>query len=74
MLTVTEAAEHACVSESLVYAWCADGTLPHTRMGRKGKRGTIRIAVEALDGVLSAFKVGARRSCSEHSENHRKDP
>lgn len=60
-MTVAEAALRACVSESLIYAWCADGTLPHTRMGRKGKRGTIRIAVEDLDGVLAAFKCGNQR-------------
>ena len=56
-MTVAEAAKHACVSESLIYAWCAEGTLPHTRVGRKGRRGHIRIAVEDLDGVLAAFKV-----------------
>ncbi|HYH66522.1 MAG TPA: helix-turn-helix domain-containing protein [Urbifossiella sp.] len=60
MLTVQQAAERAAVSESLVYAWVADGTLPHTRLGRKGKRGTIRIDPADLDGVLAAFKVGAR--------------
>lgn len=58
MLTVAEAALRACVSESLIYAWCADGTLPHLRLGRKGRRGTIRIAREDLDGVLAAFRVG----------------
>jgi hypothetical protein len=57
---VAEAALHACVSESLIYAWCTEGTLPHTRVGRKGKRGHIRIAVEDLDGVLAAFKVESR--------------
>jgi hypothetical protein len=45
------------VSESLVYAWCSEGTLPHTRVGRKGKRGHIRVAVEDLDGVLATLKV-----------------
>ena len=57
MLTVKAAAARACVSEALIYAWCSDGTLPHTRVGRKGKRGHIRIAVEDLDGVMAAFKV-----------------
>jgi excisionase family DNA binding protein len=60
MLTVKEAALRACVSESLIYAWIADRTLPHTRLGRNGKRGTIRIAVEDLDGVLAAFKVAGK--------------
>jgi excisionase family DNA binding protein len=56
-MTVAEAAKRACVSESLIYAWCAEGTLPHTRVGRRGRRGHIRIAVEDLDGVLAAFKL-----------------
>ena len=57
MLTVKAAAARAAVSESLIYAWCADGTLPHMRVGRKGKRGKILIAGEDLDGVLASFKV-----------------
>ncbi len=64
MLTVAEAAARACVSESLIYAWCSDGTLPHTRIGRKGRRGHIRISVEDLDGVLAAFKVSGPTSAS----------
>jgi hypothetical protein len=40
-----------------VYAWCEDGTLPHFRLGRKGKRGGIRILVEDLDAALAAFKI-----------------
>lgn len=60
MLTVAQAALRACVSKSLVYAWCEDGTLPHVRVGRAGKRGKILIAPEDLDGVLAAFKVGAK--------------
>lgn len=59
MITVKEAAERAAVSESLIYAWIADGTLPHVRLGRKGRRGTIRVAIEDLDGVLATFKVGS---------------
>jgi excisionase family DNA binding protein len=61
-LTVKAAAERACVSESLIYAWCADGTLPHTRVGRKGKRGHIRIAVEDLDGAMASFRVSGPAS------------
>jgi excisionase family DNA binding protein len=62
VLTVTEAALRACVSESLIYAWCSDGTLPHTRLGRKGKRGVIRIAAEDLDGMLASFTVVGKLS------------
>ncbi|MCE9560825.1 MAG: helix-turn-helix domain-containing protein [Planctomycetes bacterium] len=56
-MTVAEAALHAGVSQSLIYAWCGDKSLAHTRVGRVGKRGHIRIAIEDLDGVLAALKV-----------------
>jgi len=64
MLTVAQSALHACVSESLIYAWVSDGTLPHTRVGRKGKRGHIRIAEEDLDGVMASFKVSSTQDSS----------
>ncbi|VTS00378.1 : HTH_17 [Gemmata massiliana] len=57
MLIVKQAAERACVSEGLIRQWIREGTLPHFRLGAKGKRGKIVIAVEDLDGVLAAFKV-----------------
>lgn len=60
VLTVAQAALRAAVSDSLIYAWCADGTLPHTRVGRKGKRGHIRIAAEDLDALMASFKVEAK--------------
>lgn len=60
MLSVKEAAERACVSESLIYSWCADGSLPHYRLGKKGARGKIAIAAEDLDGLLASFKVGKK--------------
>ncbi len=60
MLTVAEAARHACVCESMIRQWVRDGTLPHYRLGAKGKRGKIAIAVEDLDGVLAGFKVAKR--------------
>ncbi len=56
--TVKQAATHVGVSCGLIYAWCADGTLPHMRVGRKGKRGRIRIATEDLDRLLGMLKVG----------------
>ena len=60
LLTVKEAAARACVSVSLVYAWVAERTLRVTRVGRKGKRGHIRIEVEDLDGVLASLTVGKK--------------
>jgi len=56
-LTVAEAAAHATVSEGLIRQWVKEGTLPHFRLGAKGKRGKIMIAVEDLDGLLVSFKV-----------------
>lgn len=61
MLTVAEAARHATVSESLIRQWVREGTLPHFRLGGKGHRGAIRIAVEDLDGVLANFRVEGKR-------------
>ncbi len=69
MMTVAEAAQRACVSESLVYAWCNDGTLPHTRVGRKGKRGHIRIAIEDLDGLMASFKIATPPAPAPTSSN-----
>ena len=59
-LSPREAAGRACVSANLIYAWCADGTLPHVRAGAKGKRGKILIAPDDLDEFLAARKVGGR--------------
>jgi excisionase family DNA binding protein len=60
VLTVKQAAEYASLSESLIYAWCNDGTLPHIRAGRRGKRGTIRIDKDDLVLVLGSFKVSGQ--------------
>ena len=62
MLTVADAARHACVCESMIRQWIRDGTLPHYRLGALGKRGKIVIAVEDLDGVLANFKVSGLAS------------
>jgi excisionase family DNA binding protein len=57
-LTVREAAEVARVSESLIYAWCRSGALPHLRLGVPGKRGCIRITPEELRGFLAGCRIG----------------
>ncbi len=54
MITVKLVAEQLCVSESLVYEWCAQGLLKHYRFGGKRKRGCIRIESVDLDAFLSA--------------------
>lgn len=58
LLTVSQAAERLAVSVALVYAWCHDGFLPHVRLGRTGKRGTIRIAEADIDRLATATRVG----------------
>ena len=58
-MTVAQAAGYACVSETIIRGWLGDG-LPHFRLGAKGRRGKIMIAVEDLDGWLAAFKVASK--------------
>jgi excisionase family DNA binding protein len=48
-MTVRQAALRLGVSPSLVYALCHEGVLQHTRHGRPGKRGTIRIEESAVE-------------------------
>ena len=52
-MSVKQAAERAGVSDSLVYAWCRDGGLRHSRFGRPGRRGCIRIAPADLERFLA---------------------
>jgi excisionase family DNA binding protein len=50
-LTVEEAARHFRVSAPTIYRRCADGTLPHVRIGTAGP---IRISVSELTRVLGS--------------------
>ena len=59
-LTVKQAAERAGVSDSLIYECCAEGRLPHYKLGRKGRRGTIRIEEADLDAFLAACRQEAK--------------
>ena len=61
MLSAKEAASKAEVSVSLVYCWVKAGALTHSRMGKPGKRGTIRIEEAALE----RFLTGLRREADE---------
>jgi excisionase family DNA binding protein len=54
VLTVKQAAVRIGVSQSLVYELCRLGVLRHTRHGRPGRRGTIRIAEDALRDYLAS--------------------
>ncbi len=56
MLTPKQVAEKLGVSDSLVYEWCAEGLLPHYRVGRKGKRGKVLIEQADLDAFLAAHR------------------
>ena len=59
-LSVRQAAQMANVSPATVYAWVSEG-LPHYRVGRKGRRGAIRIAEADLDAFLAGLKRGGRQ-------------
>jgi hypothetical protein len=54
MMTVKQAAKHACVCETVVRGWLKAG-LPHYRLGLK--RGKIGIQTEDLDAWLAYFRV-----------------
>jgi excisionase family DNA binding protein len=55
-MSVKQAAARLGISPSLVYALCHDGLIRHTRHGRPGKRGTIRITEEAVEEYREACK------------------
>ncbi|QEL17404.1 helix-turn-helix domain-containing protein [Limnoglobus roseus] len=56
-LSVKQAALAIGVCESLIRDWCADGMLPHYRVGRKGKRGKILISTSDLAAFLEQLKI-----------------
>ena len=53
-MTVKDAADKLEISASLVYELCRMGIISHTRYGRPGSRGCIRISEEALAAYKSA--------------------
>jgi excisionase family DNA binding protein len=54
VMTVMEADERIGISSSLVYELCRLGMIRHSRHGRPGKRGTIRISEDAVTNYLAA--------------------
>lgn len=56
-MTVKQAAASLGLSMSLVYELCREGLIRHSRHGKPGKRGTIRISPEALD----AYRTGCEK-------------
>jgi excisionase family DNA binding protein len=57
LLSVKDVAERLAVCESLVRGWIADGSLPCYRLGRKGSRGKICVAVSDLEAFLNRQKT-----------------
>ena len=55
MLTVKQAAQKMGVCEAIVYACCANGSLPHYRIGRK--RGKILISEADIEAFLQQNRV-----------------
>jgi len=56
MLKVREVADWLRVSQAMIYILCAQGRLPHVRVGVAG-RGTIRIRAEDLAAFVEANKT-----------------
>ena len=52
-MTVAEAAKKIGISLSLTYELCRLGAIRHSRHGRPGRRGTIRISEEAVAEYLA---------------------
>jgi excisionase family DNA binding protein len=57
LLSVKAAAKKIGVSRALIYQLCAEGTLPHYRLGGKGKRGKIVIDPNELEAYFRARRV-----------------
>jgi excisionase family DNA binding protein len=56
-MTVKEFAERAEISLSLAYLLVAEGSIPHRRIGQKGKRGAIRISEEEFQQFMEGKKA-----------------
>ena len=72
-LSVAQVAERLRVSAALVYGWCHAGLLAHMRLGRKGKRGTIRIAEADLDAFLASRRGEVRQEAAPPRPRGKKD-
>lgn len=56
-MTVREAAAKIGISVSLVYALVEAGVIRHTRHGRPGRRGCVRISEEALAEYMASCEA-----------------
>ena len=64
-LSVREAARRIGVGASLVYQSCAEGVLPHYRLGASGRRGKILIEPAELDRLWEARRIEGGRNSTE---------
>jgi excisionase family DNA binding protein len=69
-VTVRQVAQQLGISPSLVYALCHDGVLPHTRFGRPGKRGTIRIEEAAVEAYRLTCKGAGQPAAAPPGLKH----
>lgn len=60
MLTVKAAALRSGVCSSVIYGWISAGLLACYRLGRPGKRGSIRIEEADLQAFLTSRKQEGR--------------
>lgn len=65
MYTVKQASQRLGVSASLMYEWCKENRLPHSRYGRKGRRGKILIAPADLEAFAQKCRVTPAASVVE---------
>jgi excisionase family DNA binding protein len=67
-LTVKQAAERGGVSVQLVYKLCSEHSLPHYRVGGRGRRGKILIEEADLAAFFEGCKVNAQDTTGPHQE------
>src|SRR5687767_10788047 len=70
MYTVAQVAELLGVSRSLVYTLCAAGLIRHSRHGRPGRRGCIRIDEAALEEYRQSCKGEGRHPAAPPDLQH----
>jgi excisionase family DNA binding protein len=57
LMNAKQAASRSGLSLSLIYRLCAEGRLPHYRVGGEGRRGKLLIAEADLEAFLQSCRV-----------------
>ena len=57
LMTVKQAMQKTGISQSLLYALCGEGRLPHYRIGTGGRRGKVMIDEDDLSAFLSRCRI-----------------